>query len=801
MPAARPQHESLAPGQAGALLEGRTARVEAAVRGVWAEHIPAAPGLALLAVGGFGRRELFPCSDVDLLVLAGRDPAGSELRDPLSAFLRDLWDLGFRVSHSVRTIEECCEVHDSNVELNASLLDQRFLAGDEDLHQRLAQRLSRFLQAHREDLARRLCGLARARHAKRQFTIHHLEPDVKESPGGLRDLHLIRWLGQPCPGEARDFLHSVRCFLHLRAGRDDNRLSFDAQEEIAPDPAAWMRQYYRHARDIQRAALRAMEAGEGRGGALVAGFRDWRARLSNSEFTVSRERVYVRSGQQLDLDPGLLTRLFQFVARHGVRPALDTERRIGERLPALAAHFGQGGDLWPALKELLSLPHAALALRSMEDSGVLAALLPEWRRIECLVVRDFYHRYTVDEHTLLAIQNLTDLRSAKTPERVRFAELFGEIDDPGVLLFALLFHDTGKGSGPGRHVSESLRLAEAAMERLRMPAGDRKTVRFLIERHLDLPAVMNARDLDDPATARLLAERVETVESLKMLTLVTYADISAVHPTAMTPWRLEQLWRVYLAAHRELTRELDSDRIEPPGAAGSEMAEFMAGFPVRYLRTHDETESEEHLRMARASQAAGVVARLDRRAGGWRLVVVTRDRPFLFASLAGALASFGMNILKAEAFVNRQGWVLDTFTFSDPMRTLELNLAELERLRVTVERAALGKTDVRELLRNRPRPAPPSRQARIRPRVSFDTQASASATLIEIVAQDRPGLLYDLASTLSSTGCNIEVVLIDTEAHKAIDVFYVTSGGGKLEESRQSVLRDQLLGACGGLRP
>jgi [protein-PII] uridylyltransferase len=585
-------------------------------------------------------------------------------------------------------------------------------------------------------------------------------------------------------------------------------LTFDAQEEICDqpfiaekDPAQWMRQYFRHARAIHSDALRAIERAEGPGGGLMASFRDWRSRLSNADFTVSRERVYLKAPQQLETDPLLVLRLFTFVARHGIRLALDTERRVVEHLPALAAYYASPRSLWPALQELLALPHATLALRLMLDTGVLKALIPEWERIECLVVRDFYHRYTVDEHSLIAIQNLLYLPEDADPARKRFALLLEEVELRSVLFFALLLHDIGKGSGGG-HVEESLKLAWQIMDRIQVPVEHRQMVHLLIDKHLELSSVIASRDLDDPATAEYLAHKIGTVERLKMLTLLTYADISAVNPGAMTPWRLDQLWRVYLVTHHELNRELDSERItgKPELGTGTPLdpgtAAFLEGFPTRYLRTHSLEEIKQHADLERRSRTVGVALDLIRQQAVYRMDLVSRDRPFLFASLAGALSSFGMNILKAEAFSNRQGLVLDTFTFSDPHRTLELNPVEAERLQMVVQRVALGRVEVRELLQNRPKPAPLSRRSKVNASVSFNGSASQSATLIEIIAEDRPGLLYDLASALSTNGCNIEVVLIDTEAHKALDVFYVTAGGRKLSAEEQNALRQSMLEIC-----
>lgn len=334
------------------------------------------------------------------------------------------------------------------------------------------------------------------------------------------------------------------------------------------------------------------------------------------------------------------------------------------------------------------------------------------------------------------------------------------------------------------HVDESVRLAETAMQHLGVPEDQRRDVRVLIGRHLEFSIVMASRDLDDPSTARSLADRTGTLELAKKLALLTFADIGAVNPTALSPWRLEQLWRAYLVTHNELTRELEEDRL--PQAP--DRAEFLEGFPVRYVRTHSESEIAVHLELERRSRDRGVAVDIRRENGFYRLTVIARDRPFLLASLAGALSSFGLNILKAEGFANRHGAILDTFVFSDPHRTLELNPTEMDRLRIMVERVTLGKVDVRTLLHNRPKPSPPSRRERIRPAVSFDGEASEAATLIQVVAEDRPGLLFDLASAISSAGANIDVVLIDTEGHKAIDVFYVTASGKKLSAKEQAHL-------------
>jgi [protein-PII] uridylyltransferase len=794
-----------------AALAERTAQVDRVVLEAASGLLIPAVGceIAVLAVGGYGRRQLFPYSDIDVLLLFPSDRQAMESKAAISAFLQHLWDAGLRMSHSVRTPPECCEVHDGNTELNVSLLDQRFLTGDRALYAGLADKLPRFVHANRDALVRNLARLTRERHEKHGDTFYHLEPNVKDTPGGLRDYQLVCWLDQiregasdPTP-ELRDayhFLARLRCYLHYLSNRDNNQLSFDAQDSLAehwklPDTAHWMREYYRHSRAIYRAAIRALEAGEALTSSLFSQLRDFRSRVATADFSVHRERVHFKTPQRLDVEPELALRLFEFAGRHGLRLSSEAEQKLDTRLAKLRDHFAAPQNLWPAINEIFSLPHAPLAARAMHETGVLTAIFPELAQMECLVVRDFYHRYTVDEHTLVTLQELWGLRSVQDGGSKRYADLFAEVKEPGFLAFALLFHDAGKGTPGEGHVTVSGRLAAGAMTRIHVPAHDREMVLFLIDKHLELSSAMQSRDMSDPQAIREVAHQVATVERLKALTLLTYADISGVFPGCMTPWRAEQLWRLYLKVYQELTRELQTERIEE-GEAGAERAAFLQGFPTRYLRTHSEEEIAEHIALEAKSRAKGLAVDIRRLDAAWQLTLIAQDRPGLFASVAGTLSCFGMNILKAEAFSNRRNLVLDTFTFADTGRTLDLNPSEVDRLRATVEKVLAGKADVRELLRNRPKPTPPSRKSRIPAQVNFDSEASATATLIEIVAEDRPGLLYDVATAITANGGNIEVVLIDTQAHKAIDVFYVTANGAKLSAEKQETLGEALRHAC-----
>jgi len=293
-----------------------------------------------------------------------------------------------------------------------------------------------------------------------------------------------------------------------------------------------------------------------------------------------------------------------------------------------------------------------------------------------------------------------------------------------------------------------------------------------------MSAAMNGRDLSDLSTIREMAAKIGTVERLRLLTLLTYGDISAVNPSAMTPWRSQLLWSLYSQTYDELTRELGARIHKPEVDANPALLQFLEGLPPRYIRTHSEKEIAEHLRLEREGGYRGVSVALTR-STAWVLTVVAGDRPYLFASIAAALSSFGFNILKAEAFSNARGTVIDTFTFADPAHNLDLNPSDKDDVTRAVVRAVKGEITAEELFKRRPKVKPDAR-ALAASRVSFDNDACPTATLIQLVAQDRPGLLYDVASAISKRGGNIEVVLVDTEAKKAIDVFYVTKAGSKL---------------------
>jgi [protein-PII] uridylyltransferase len=670
-----------------------------------------------------------------------------------------------------------------------------------------------------------------------------LEPNLKEAPGGLRDFHVARWLtrisalAEQIPTAALDdggipslptenvrafeFLSAARCFVHYRQGRDDNHLTYELQEEAAPrgiglvpgkalPSAEWMQYYFRHARAINRLTSQLLEDARPRRSSWYGRFQDWRARHSSADFSVVGGRVFPQRPVFQNPDPYRVLGLFELIARQGVHPSREAERWVEQSLPAVAARRSRLPELWPRFRQILVLPYAAVALRAMHRMGLLVALFPEFHAIDSLVIRDFYHRYTVDEHSLMTIQNLKTLGAEEKPWQRSFYEILSELEQPELLFLALLFHDVGKGMPQPKHVEGSLEALEAVMTRLDLDLADRDSVRFLVAQHLEMSATLQRRDVFDPETVRAFAEKVGTTERLKMLCLFTYADIKSVNPEALTPWKAEMLWQLYVATSNYLTHSLDEDRLHvSPGEAGQferiralarpaatsqELSTFLEGFPKRYLRSHSPEEIASHFELARGLERDPFQVSLRGREHSFELTVVTADRPRLFASITGTLAAWGMNILKADAFSNARGTVLDTFRFVDLFRTLELNPSEIPRLKRTLASVLAGEQDLRALMSGRVNSQMLTQtKVKIPTQVLFDDSSSTHSTLLELIAQDHPGLLYQVSSTLAKLGCNIEVALIDTEGQKVIDVFYLTCQNSKLDPETQRAIRDALL--------
>src|SRR5579884_3871470 len=782
-------------GDGSASIRRRSTLVDKVLRQLWTEIIAAHAepfNITLVATGGFGRRELFPFSDVDVLFLCGNDGAERDFHQAIRATIQAMWDTGLRASPSIRTWKECDRVDPDNLEFLVSLLDRRYLCGDYSLYRRFENDLLPSLVLREwNTIVQNLAEIARARHAKYGNTIFHLEPNIKECPGGLRDYHLAQWLSLlfslqenkawPKPTgnsfftvhndleSAFDFLAATRCFLHYRSGRDNNTLDWHAQDGAAAqsigletrgsaDPAYWMRTYYRNARTIFRRASLLMDDVPPPRRSFYKQFRRRRTPVPGTDFVLEQGRLDLNSTGTVN-DAEMVLRIFGQIAKHGYKLSQNAEDRIAEALPALAVQMPEGPFLWNCLREVLLGPHAAHALRTMHALGLLELVIPEFHGIDALVIRDSYHRYTVDEHTFLVIDNV---------------------------------------------------------HALRQPAHDweeRETIRRLIRNHLDMSSALR-RDIFDPQSIRAFGEKVNSQQQLKMLTLLTYADIKSVAPEALTPWKAENLWQLYIATSNFLDRSVDEERYHVESDTGTlnrilalvpdrseELKTFLEGIPQRYLQTHLPDQIRSHFRMALALAEDPVQLAFRPLRQLHEVTLITKDRPMLFAEMAGVLSAWGMNIVKADAFSNSAGIIVDTLQFTDSFQTLELNPTEVDRFLKSIRDVISRQVPLETLLRarshvNRHHQA----KVKVETRLMFDNEASSHSTLLQVVAQDTPGLLRELAKSFAEQQCNIEVALIDTEGEVAIDVFYLTSQGKKLELSQQRELGASLEKAIEELR-
>jgi [protein-PII] uridylyltransferase len=530
---------------------------------------------------------------------------------------------------------------------------------------------------------------------------------------------------------------------------------------------------------------------------------------------LSRDGIRFLDPIQAARNPASWIGVFQAAIDGGTEVAEETLSCVQQHVDRYRAD-----DFFPDARDRAALigllkPRQGLYARlsEMHDCGLLGRVFPEFQAVSWRVVRDFYHKYTVDEHTLLTIRNLERIAHTDEPYRLRFRNILASVSHPELLVLALLLHDVGKWRDDD-HASESVRMAKDVVDRLQLVGEARETVLFLIKHHLRMSLVAFRRDTEDPEIVKDFAGFIGTEERLKMLCLMTLADVEAVSPETLTPWKEELLFRLYVDTYNHLTQRYGDELIErnqagldellkqrPGELSAVEITRFLEGLPQRYLQLFAPDAIYRHVRLARNIHPDEVHLSLERNdAAIWTLAAATLDKPFLFSNICGVLSSFGMNIIRGHALTNPNGLVLDVFQFTDDERFLELNPDAHDQVLHVLENVVSGKSDVTALLRGREQGVLQSRVAsRFAPVVRTDNEASGRYTILDIVANNALGLLHRISRVISRHGCDVDLVLIATEGEKAIDVFHITKGGSKLTEAEQQSLTSDLLRTLEGL--
>ena len=776
--------------------------------------------LAVGAVGGYGRRSQFLHSDVDLLVVFDR-PIGRPEERFIKALLHPLWDLKFQVGHHVREIADFDRLDTSNPEYLLSLMDLRLLAGDQALLDRLGDVLQSSAPQWRPHILEALVTLTDQRHSEYHETVYQLEPDVKDGPGALRDVwatrmmlrlggdrrHAPRQTSSDRLNDAEEFLMRIRSGLHLDAGRNANVLSYELQEKAAdrlrytgPDVRrrveALMTDYFKDARSVTRAL--------GRVRRVAVPPLPTPIRLVGENLMWVVEGITFSDPAAAAASPAEWLRVFDAAASRGVPVAddalalMEREQQVHNYAPAAlhptAEHRQQ------IVQFLRPRPGLSARLSEMRDCGVLGAIFPELNEISCRVTRDFYHKYTVDEHTLLTVRNVEGLLA-----NPRFGPVLRELRAPELLVLALLYHDVGKARD-GDHSIVGAEMATGMMSRLGLDDDARQTIDFLIRNHLKMSRIAFRRDTEEPEVVRQFAALFSTEEQLKMLVLLTLADVGAVSPDTLTPWKEELLWRLYVDAYNQMTLGYGDDIIDreqalvaalqasrPADIPESEMASFLEGLPRRYLILFSPDAIYRHVRLSRDIRPDEAHFFLEKKAEAWELTVVSLDKPFLFSNICGVLAYFGMDILRGHALTSLAGTALDVFEFADSDEFFERNSQGRKEFDRRLHEVVNGQADVTALLKSKERNVL-FRRAPVRrePVVYFDSGHSQRYTVLELVAEDMPGLLYRVSRVISDHGIDVDLVLISTEGQKAIDVFHITRGGAKLSEDAEAALKADL---------
>jgi [protein-PII] uridylyltransferase len=776
---------------------------------------------AIIAIGGYGRGEMLPHSDVDLLVVHNCLDSGI-VKQTISPLITTLWDLIDDVGHQVWSMNDLVQLdRKEHYEFVLALRDGRYLAGDSKMAAEVMEKIfPEVFHGGKEFFIDIVHSEVDKRYSQQKFTIFHLEPDIKESPGGLRDHLAAGWLedlaGEPAylkhsreeVSSAHEFMLGVRILLHILSGRNNNRLNIDKQEKIsfmgspeAVEPRShddiraaiesFMKRYYINARILKDSCKTMMDVS--------------RPDKESRELDVSDLKY--------PADAVTVMELFIRAGKENARFSYQLKNKIAKQLCTIKKQID-----FPELKDSVvrffkPVKGMSALLWEMYNLGFLEVLFPEFSDIKARFCWDYYHRYTVDEHTLLAIRNIERLTPSKAgadsdnPVDMRFSSLLEESSNPVNITLALLFHDIGKGAGENHSVAGA-RITEKALKRFGFSKDEKEKIVFLVLHHLAMSTVVFHRDHNDHKVMDEFADLVSDTETLRCLTLLTYADVKAVGPGTLNNWKKDQLWDVYVKTYRKLTLGYGSERIDeddlgidrklikglPATIDKSKFEEFLEGFPLSYLRIKPK-RIYRHFKLASLLNSEHPVqSSISRSRGLYELCVVTPDRSRLFARIAGMLSYFDMNIVKGYGFDNNQDTVLDFFEFFDGNDRFRYT-RERKRFQTKLHDVLTDRLSIREMLKQKAASPLVQKMGPMDPVVYFEDDAERRITLMEIISPDKPGLLYSIGSILSSCDCDIELLLINTEGEKAVDVFYLRHNNGILPGAVKEELKKQILGS------
>ena len=815
----------------------------------------AAERLTLIAVGGYGRGEMAPHSDVDIgFVTPLRQPPWAE--QVIESILYALWDLGLKVGHSSRSLDEMIRQAKGDVTVRTALLESRFVWGDRDLYDEAAGRFKAEVQrgTERAFIAAKLAE-RNERHRKMGDTRYVVEPNVKEGKGGLRDLHALFWIGKYVhdvqraaelvgaeeadgglftPAEYRLFhradnwLWAVRCHLHAVTGRAEDRLTFDVQREIAgrmrfsdrPGKSAverFMQYYFLQAKTVGTltgvflAHLDERFAKRGR----RFGFdmlRRRRRRLHG--FRIDRDRLALPQGDFFAEDPVRLVQLFQLADAHGLEIHPLAMRAAARDAKLIDDHRADPRANALFLDVLTSRRDPELVLRWMNEAGVLGRFIPDFGRIVAQMQFDMYHHYTVDEHTIRAIGLLSRIEGGAMAEEHPLASMVvGQIVSRRALSVAVLLHDIAKGRG-GDHSVLGAEVACRLCPRLGLTAAETETVAWLVRHHLLMSATAFKRDLSDFKTILDFAGTVQSAERLRLLLVLTIVDIQAVGPGTWNGWKRQLLADLFTGAeevlrlgHQQRGREerIAAKQARLAGELGWDEARFAAlvrRLPASYWVAEPEDVLLHNARFlaGSADKPLAIDARVYPGRGATLVTIAAADHPGLFYRIAGAIHVAGGNIIDARIHTTRDGVALDNFLVQDPLGRPFDDAGQLDRLTRAIEDALANRGRLDERLRARPLPRPRADAFDIVPNALIDNRASNRFTVVEVNARDRPALLGSLANALFQSKVTVHSAHVATYGERAVDTFYLTDlTGDKIADGpRLAALEARLIGAAAG---